>query len=584
MRRDDWMVLAVVLGLSAIIYSPSLRIPITGDDWLTWRWSHHLVSTMDVSALFTTSAFGPASEGGTAIYRPVSLFLFGVETLLFGTWEPGFRIVTILFFLATTVLIYAFVYRYLLPSNRTVSFIAALLYATHSAWSEVVLMTGAQEHMVAIFFGMASLVGYARYRSDTEKGTSLTNRWLWLALLMMALSIFSNELTATLPGIFVLYDLLYHWRRRAALRRLFPAWAIFAGVDAIYVAIKLSIFGKLSPYGRFGFLPQLRDLAEYLINVAQRLTIGVNVFFTVVSTYLPTFKAHPLATLPILGLWLVLPAAFVAVVIWRNRANREMWFGLLWFVIASSIMMGRFTAHRHLAWFALGLCVAAAALIVAIPSAYWRRVSYGLLAGYVLYHAAIIERHITIHREAGDLFAKVVAQTQAVLPRELERVQSPKDSVAVYYLNAPASVYDRFTNTGMYVEISNFEGILNVLYRNATLKPVRSLSRVTIFTGQSPETWCEVRGPDSVRIHSSEGFESPNFGLYPRIGATMKRNTTDHRFTVVEADGGLATTIDVILDPPLTDAHTVYLAWNPEHGVTRLTWPEASASERPAGE
>ena len=150
----------------------------------------------------------------TRLYRPVGTlsYLFNYAVLGNGQNPEGYHWINLLLHLGNVLLVYALARR-LLRNFWPPVFVAAL-WAVHPVLTESVTNIIGRVDLLA---GMAVLSGFLFYLKSTE--ASGARRWMWLAALMAVTfaGVFSKENAVVIPGIIVLYELVW-WKERKNLR------------------------------------------------------------------------------------------------------------------------------------------------------------------------------------------------------------------------------------------------------------------------------------------------------------------------------------------------------------------------------
>jgi tetratricopeptide (TPR) repeat protein len=142
------------------------------------------------------------------VYRPVGTlsYLFNYAVLGNGPHPEGYHWINLLLHLGNVLLVYALARR-LLPGFWPPVFVAAL-WAVHPILSESVTNIIGRTDLLA---GMALLSGLLFHLKSTEAPGP--RRWMWLLALMAVtfVGVFSKENAVVIPGVIVLYGLV--WRK-----------------------------------------------------------------------------------------------------------------------------------------------------------------------------------------------------------------------------------------------------------------------------------------------------------------------------------------------------------------------------------
>ncbi len=151
-------------------------------------------------------------------YQPLSWITLGLDYVLWGMDPFGYHLTNLLIHAANTVLFY-FISRWLLSIALNVSdknwqlnlsaAFSALLFGTHPLRVESVAWVTERRDVLSGLFYLLTIYAYLR-AANTQRTTS--RRWLSLACVSYALSLFSKATAMTLPAVLILLD-IYPLRR-----------------------------------------------------------------------------------------------------------------------------------------------------------------------------------------------------------------------------------------------------------------------------------------------------------------------------------------------------------------------------------
>ncbi len=239
----------------------------------------------------------------------------------------GYHAMNILFHLATAVVLFLLVER--LSRSSLVAVIAGLLFAVHPIQVESVAWIAGRNDVLLGLFVCLMITCYDASRD----GSSHAARSLLSSVLFFALALFTKEAAAFYLLLIPLYDLCLSENRGKGFLSMgsLGRYASFAGVFALYLAVRHSIFGEYVGaerlYGNKPLLLRLQEVpgivSEYLLLLAAPFRLSI---------------AHPINQLK----WFQPPwtwvswgvlAAFILLVLWSWRRDRVAAFGLAWFAI-----------------------------------------------------------------------------------------------------------------------------------------------------------------------------------------------------------------------------------------------------------
>lgn len=218
-ERSALFCLALFIGFAVVaasLYGSALTAPFVSDDY-GYIVSHPYTETLDqesVREIF--DPWGPAKLY-TANYAPVHLLLTAVERELFGEETLGYHIVNVGLHAVVAVLFVAWFWQ--LGVGRIASVVAGLAFLIHPANVEAVAWSSQLKTLVAMTFGLASLL-------TLRKLPALATIFFFLALLTKSAALFA------LPtAVAVAWSL-----GGSEGRRIFAwlvGWAVLAGLWAV---------------------------------------------------------------------------------------------------------------------------------------------------------------------------------------------------------------------------------------------------------------------------------------------------------------------------------------------------------------
>ena len=133
-------------------------------------------------------------------YRPIRALSYAIDYHFSGLNPLSYHLSNIIYHIITILLVYFITFHLL--SNRVTAFIAALLFAVHPVHTESVTYISGRRDILFTLFYLTGFYFFLRYRKAQRSA------FIFLSIAAYFLSIGSKEMGATLPLIFVLYDLL----------------------------------------------------------------------------------------------------------------------------------------------------------------------------------------------------------------------------------------------------------------------------------------------------------------------------------------------------------------------------------------
>jgi protein O-mannosyl-transferase len=129
---------------------------------------------------------------------PLTWLSLMADTSVYGGWRGGFHVTNILLHVANVLLLFHFLN--VATRQRGPSAMVAALFAVHPIHAESVAWVTERKDVLSMFFGLLSLLFYARYARNRKYTTLLFS---WTALVA---SLLSKQTFVTLPFVFLLLD------------------------------------------------------------------------------------------------------------------------------------------------------------------------------------------------------------------------------------------------------------------------------------------------------------------------------------------------------------------------------------------
>jgi len=321
------------------------------------KWIHLifiiLLVIVSVLVYFKTSRFSYVADDGPLIYRNVdflenlnNLKTIFVSPLPVKTYEPipYYRpIVSLTFFLShhlsksiqshhlfnlgvhclNVVLLYLLIF--LLFKNTTLSLFTSLFFAAHPLHLSSVVWISGRTDLIACIFFLLTMILFIK-RKDYQRSP----RQLLLvgSLISYILCLFSKETTLALPLLLFAWD--YFSKKEPIRKKLIP-YIPFVIITILYLVWRVKVIGNLGtgePYASSGLFQRL-------------LTVFPIYFYYFGKLILPlqfNFSPRVLTVTSILNLKFLGSLVFFAIVlglgISLRRRAKEVWFGILWILIA----------------------------------------------------------------------------------------------------------------------------------------------------------------------------------------------------------------------------------------------------------
>ena len=401
----------IILVLALLAYSNSFGTGFHFDDY------HQVVNNQHIRQLgnipsFFRDASAASYELGQKGYRPLLYASFAANYAINYYWGPGYHEINLLLHLLNSLLVFLIAGAVLRAGGRERTFMpalaASLLFALHPVQTSAVTYISGRSALLASFFCLASFLCFVLFRF-AEKGA----RRLLLAFLAVVLffaGLLSKETAICLPGLFIVYDLLFVLPGTEKSRRynafLFYIPLIIAA--ATYLVIRSNVLGYTA-------------VGQVSISVHDYLLSEAKVFLLYLRLMALPFNQNADYNLPLTTtvnfavLISVLLVISLTVLLWKARKKNPAgaFFGL-WFLIAlapeSSIFPILDTAVEYRLYFpAVGFIVALASFL---PERLYhdKRVAVGAAAIILLFGALSFNRNAVWATEVS-LWSDVAAKS-----------------------------------------------------------------------------------------------------------------------------------------------------------------------------
>ena len=185
----------MILALTFAAYVPSLDNDFTNWDDTQYVLDNPLLARPDLGVIFTTPI--------AANYHPLTILSFVANYRMSGLHPGSYHAVNLLFHLANTALVFAFVWM-LTGGRRWTSVLTSLLFGIHPMHVESVAWISERKDVLYAFFYLAGLIAYVKYLGH--------KRWWWWAATSLAFvcSLASKPAAVVFPVTLLAVD----WFRR----------------------------------------------------------------------------------------------------------------------------------------------------------------------------------------------------------------------------------------------------------------------------------------------------------------------------------------------------------------------------------
>jgi tetratricopeptide (TPR) repeat protein len=264
------------------------------------------------------------ARGDSMYYRPLVMFGFLVQAMLFGPRPASFHVFNVLLNAWVVVMVYQLGKRFW-PKGQGALWGALLFAALPVDTEDVATVSGASDLECAAFF-LAALLIYTK----PANGRGFSRVRAWMSALVFLLAALCKEVALALPLLMVFYE---HFLRGDAATRLGERLSRYLPsflLSAFYIVVHLVVIGDLSSVGP----PHRMHLRESLIfGFTQLGEYTGKLLWPQHLSY--SWKFHPPLTwrdpAVFLGMLFALWAVGMVVAWWRQ--DRPVSFAIIWFFL-----------------------------------------------------------------------------------------------------------------------------------------------------------------------------------------------------------------------------------------------------------
>jgi tetratricopeptide (TPR) repeat protein len=393
-RRHGWRILALwVLVFAA--YSNSFQASLLFDSPPVIEQDPRIreATPQNIRSILTGGYWYVNATAG--LYRPVTTFSYLLNYAVLGndTRPAGYHWINFALHCINVALVYAL--GLLIFGQASLALALAAIWGLHPVLTESVTNIVGRADLLAAFGVLAGLLCHAGGVSVAGR-----RRLVWLAVMVVAqtVGLFSKESAAVLPGVMLLYDLI--WPERATWRSRAPAYAALALPFAAFFYLRGGLDTHMlvefteNPLLHAGFwtarLTAVKVIGKFLWLFLWPARLSADYSYNAVPLFGSTASFWENAE-PLIAVAVCLVSALLAVLLAlrRSRTGKPLLFFLGFFFVALLptsnliIIIGSIMAERFLYLPSVGLagCVVAASQVLGQRSSLkWR---YGPQAAWI---------------------------------------------------------------------------------------------------------------------------------------------------------------------------------------------------------
>lgn len=530
----SWLIL-IIAAVSCLVYFNALSNDFVYDDYPQIVENHALRDLGNLPRVFVEDVWSFMGGGRSNYYRPLMHAMYMLNYALFGLNPWGFHLVNILLHAGVSVLVFftsckLFAMSRLQTSGRLLSFIAALLFATHPIHTEAVTWIACLPELSFTLFYLWSLYAYM----GAVQGEQIVSRSHYsLSLLFFVFATLCKETALTLPLMLAVYDYCSARNSYRPLRHV-KRYVPFLTAAVLYLAMRSFVLSGFAPLKRHSdlsayeyFINIFPLFARYLEKLILPLDLKVFYVFKPISSLLTASGAFSLG----------LTLAFILAAIIAARKNRLVFFNLL--IIAVPLLpvlyipaLGDNTfTERYLYLPSFGF-VFLAALLIGWLIDEKPQVAKGLLATVLVvaafYSVATVQRNMAWKNELSLWLDAVKKEPEGATPHSqlgvaYIEIGDMAKALAQFQiaLRINPEYPDAYTNMGLlYYKMNQVDKALEYFHKALQLKPASPETHNNIglaYASLGKLDQAVASFQESLRLKSGQP------GVYNNLGDTYEK-------------------------------------------------------------
>jgi protein O-mannosyl-transferase len=191
-HATDWLWIAILALSAALPYLPTLGYGFVYDDAPQIVHNPDILSLQNIPHFFTEfiSKAGVHNSRQPVFYRPLFYSQLCLTRVLFGPGPFGFHLVSLLFHIGNTLLLYFIALR--LGLRQAAARLSGLLFAAHPVHVESVVWPSASPDLMVLGAALASLLAFLKAQ-EAKKSAAARYCWLGLSVLAFLAALFVKE-------------------------------------------------------------------------------------------------------------------------------------------------------------------------------------------------------------------------------------------------------------------------------------------------------------------------------------------------------------------------------------------------------
>lgn len=344
MNQKHKKLLAGILIVTLFVYFQSLSF-----DFVNWDDDYYVINNLEVTNPTMENLVSFFTQGNTANYHPITMLSLAFNYALGGENAFGYHLFNLIFHVFNTALLYIWVRR-IWPTREYLPLFIAGIFALHPMHVESVAWISSRKDVLFFCFYFLGLLSYQEFHKSS------TRKYLIGALLFFIFSALSKPTAVIFPIHLLLMDYLQS--------REFSIKLILEKVPFFMVSVLIGLATVLVQTDAGAVNVDAYSVIERLQLASYALNMYVAKF--IAPIHLSSFYPYPSRPFEILvSIAPIIFAAGLGGVLWKWRQNRNVVFGILFFLsslallvqlvtVGSTIISERYT---YLAYIGLSLAI-----------------------------------------------------------------------------------------------------------------------------------------------------------------------------------------------------------------------------------
>lgn len=344
MNQKHKKLLAGILIVTLFVYFQSLSF-----DFVNWDDDYYVINNLEVTNPTMENLVSFFTQGNTANYHPITMLSLAFNYVLGGENAFGYHLFNLIFHVFNTALLYIWVRR-IWPTRKYLPLFIAGVFALHPMHVESVAWISSRKDVLFFCFYFLGLLSYQEFHKSSAR------KYLIGALLFFIFSALSKPTAVIFPIHLLLMDYLQS--------REFSIKLILEKVPFFMVSVLIGLATVLVQTDAGAVNVDAYSVIERLQLASYALNMYVAKFIAPIhlSSFYP-YPSRPFETL--VSIAPIIFAAGLGGVLWKWRQNRNVVFGVLFFLsslallvqlvtVGSTIISERYT---YLAYIGLSLAI-----------------------------------------------------------------------------------------------------------------------------------------------------------------------------------------------------------------------------------